>query len=65
MTLSIYHVDLDFSHNGENMTDSDKCPTKQPSIECETAVVISRSEQVRHHPYFCGTRIIVTIQNPK
>ena len=40
----IYHVELDFSHNGECITDSDKCPTEQPSIECETEVVPRRLE---------------------
>ena len=61
----VYHVDLDFSHNGENMTDSDKCTTEQPSIECETEVVPRRSERLRHPPDFYGTRVNVTSQNPK
>ena len=47
------------------MTDSDKCPTEQPSIECETEIVPRRSERVRHPPDFYGIRVNVTSQNPK
>ena len=38
----VYHVELDFSHSGENITDSDNCPPEQSSIECEY-----RSQEVK------------------
>ena len=32
----VNHIELEFSYNGENITDSEKCPTEQPNIEYET-----------------------------
>ena len=32
----VYHIKSEFSHNGENITDSEKCSTEQPNIEYET-----------------------------
>ena len=32
----VYCIKLEFSHNGGNITDSEKCPTEQLNIEYET-----------------------------
>ena len=61
----VYHVDLDFSHNGENLSGSDKYTTEQPSNECDTEEVPRRSEQLKHPPDFYETRVNVTSRNLK
>ena len=58
-----YHIELDFSHNSEDMTDSENCSTEQSSIEYKAESVPRRSERVWHPPKFYGTRVNVTSQN--
>ena len=40
----IYHIELNFSHKGENMTDSENCSAEQSSIEYEGESVPLNSE---------------------